>query len=61
MFRPLVLASGRYDLFWAYLAWGRNLPYRAGAFEVIGLTGFDFRQTYNRGAFSVPPTWRLDA
>jgi len=65
---PLALATGRYDLyFWLIRPGVENFhivkePIR---FEVVdsdpGQTGFEFRQSYDRGAFTVPLTWHLDA
>jgi lipopolysaccharide transport system ATP-binding protein len=65
---PLALATGRYDLYFRLIQpWVEDFhiveaPVR---FEVVesdpGRTGFEFRQAYNRGAFTVPLTWHFDA
>jgi hypothetical protein len=60
---PLPLAAGRYSVyFWLNKPWAET--YHAVptplTFEVVHSdpcgTGFDFRQSYGRGAFTVPMT-----
>ncbi len=58
---PLPLATGRYDVyFWLIRPWAEDyhIPAEALSFEVIhsdpGESGFDFRQSYGRGATTFP-------
>jgi lipopolysaccharide transport system ATP-binding protein len=63
---PLALATGKYDLhFWLTHPWVEDFHVVSNAvgFEVVhsdpGESGFDFRQSYGRGAFTVPMQWRV--
>jgi hypothetical protein len=64
---PLPLATGVYYIyFWLIHPWAANhdVVKQPLSFEVIasdpGRTGFDFRQSYGRGACTLPLTWTVD-
>ena len=64
---PLALATGRYSLhFWLIHPWVENLHIlpQPLQFEIVhsdpGKTGFDFKQAYGRGAFTIPMKWTIN-
>jgi len=65
---PLPLASGQYYLFfWLIRPYAEDFHVleKPAAFQVLhsdpGSNGFDFRQSYRRGAFTVPMRWTRSA
>lgn len=65
---PLCLATGQYRVhFWLLQPWVENyhIVDEPLSFEVVhsdpGSTGFEFRQSYGRGAFTIPMEFRFES